>query len=160
MAISDRIAVMNAGVIQQVGTPKELYLRPQNTFVANFVGTSNFIKGTVYNEGGALGVRFPDGHKIAMSNLANVENGTEVIIAVRPEEFVLTDEGIEAIVEDSSFLGLNTHIFATLATGERVAIIQESTMEANHRRGDSIRLGVKAEKINIFAADGSSSLIV
>lgn len=55
MAVSDRIAVMNHGEIQQIGTPKELYLRPQNTFVANFVGSSNFVPAKILQTETAAG---------------------------------------------------------------------------------------------------------
>lgn len=160
MAISDRIAVMNYGVIQQIGTPKELYLRPQNTFVANFVGTSNFIKGKVFVEAGKKGVVFPDGNRVEMNNLKDVTDGQIVIICVRPEEFLLKESGgIEATVKNSSFLGLNTHIFAELSTGESVAIIQESTFDSNLSKGDKIYLDVNAEKINVFTEDGLASVI-
>lgn len=160
MAISDRIAVMNKGVIQQIGSPKELYLRPQNTFVANFVGTSNFINAKVFRKEGLMGVVFPDGHEVVLENLCStLEDGQSVIVCVRPEEFVISESGIEAEITDSSFLGLNTHIFAQLSTGENVAITQESTFDSNLNKGQKIFLTVKAEKINVFSEDGSKPLL-
>lgn len=160
MAISDRIAVMNRGVIQQIGSPKELYLRPQNTFVANFVGTSNFINAKVFRKEGLMGVVFPDGHEVVLEKLCStLEDGQSVIVCVRPEEFVISESGIEAEITDSSFLGLNTHIFAQLSTGENVAITQESTFDSNLNKGQKIFLTVKAEKINVFSEDGSKPLL-
>ena len=61
MAVSDRIAVMNGGVIQHVGTPKNIYQRPANTFVATFIGRSNLIKGQMEVEGGRAWVNLPTG---------------------------------------------------------------------------------------------------
>lgn len=154
MAISDRIAVMNAGVIQQIGTPKELYLRPRNTFVSSFVGTSNFLKGTADGKS----ITFPDGFRVGMDNLVKSED-RDVIIAVRPEEFKISEDGIAATVTDSCFLGLNTHIFATLSSGENVAIIQESMINDNYPKGMKIHLTVNSSKINVFRKDGNATLI-
>lgn len=160
MAISDRIAVMNHGVIQQIGTPKELYLRPQNTFVANFVGSSNFIPAKIYEEGTKRGIKFESGAQIDMDNLeSSAKDGQSVIVSIRPEEFVLDKVGIEATVKDSAFLGMNTHYFAELSTGENVIVVQESTFANEVHKGSVIHLNVKKEKINIFTEDGAKSLI-
>lgn len=162
MAISDRIAVMNGGVIQQIGTPKELYLRPKNTFVANFVGSSNFIPATVFENDTQRGVVFPGGFRIVMQNLSNAaKDGDKVLVSVRPEEFVLTEDStcMEAVIEDSAFLGLNTHYFAKLKTGEKVTVVQESTFEDDVNNGETVYLTVKAQKINVFTEDGRSTLI-
>lgn len=160
MAISDRIAVMDHGVIQQIGTPKELYLRPANTFVANFVGSSNFIPAKVYRGSNDHGIEFPSGLRTAMTNLSpSAEDGQPVLVAVRPEEFILADEGMEAIVKDSAFLGMNTHYFAALASGEDIAVVQESTFDNGVHRDSVIHLRVKGEKINVFTEDGTQTLI-
>ena len=162
MAISDRIAVMNGGVIQQVGTPKELYLRPRNTFVANFVGSSNFIPAVIFEDDAQKGVTFPDGFRVVMNNLVDtVKDGEKVLVSVRPEEFVLTegDTGMSAVIEDSAFLGLNTQYFARLSTGESVTVVQESTFDGGVNNGETVNLAVKAQKINVFTADGQKTLI-
>lgn len=163
MAISDRIAVMNAGVIQQVGTPKELYLRPQNSFVANFVGSSNFLPATAFADNGRRGIVFQDGYRVVMGNLdPGVKDGDGVLVSIRPEEFVLAGEdqpGMYAEIEDSAFLGLNTHYFARLSNGMKVTEVQESTFEDDTGRNAAIRLTVKAHKINVFTADGARTLI-
>ena len=83
--------------------------------------------------------------------------------SVRPEEFVITDGGdvgVEGKVEFSTFLGLNTHYLVRLNTGERVEIIQESRIDDILEKGSTVRMTVKAEKINIFTQDGAKSLIV
>lgn len=160
MAISDRIAVIDHGVIQQIGTPKELYLRPQNTFVANFVGSSNFVPAEIYEADGERGVQFENGFRVRMENLsAAAAAGQSVQVSIRPEEFVLGEDGMEATIRDSAFLGMNTHYFAELSTGEHVAIVQESTFDSDTRRGSVVHLGVKAQKINVFTQDGSRTLI-
>ena len=160
MAISDRIAVMNAGVIQQIGTPMELYLRPQNRFVANFVGTSNFIICKLNRANGKTEITFPSGYKAPMDNIAeDVPDGTEVLVSVRPEEFIVSDSGIRATINNSSFLGLNTHYFATLESGEKVEIIRESSFTNVVHKGETIFLKVNTGKINVFDREGKMSFI-
>ena len=163
MAVSDRIAVMNAGVIQQIGSPKALYQRPANLFVATFIGRTNLLKAVVADESGFRGIQFQDGLRLAMDNLTeDVKDGQEVIVSIRPEEFVIQDageEGLPATVAYNIFLGLNTHYFVDLADGERVEIIQESRIEEILKSGTPIKLGIKKEKINVFTQDGSRSVI-
>ena len=161
MAISDRIAVMNAGVIQQIGTPKALYQRPANLFVASFIGRTNVLEKKLAACPGGLAVDF-EGYLVPMGNLTADAGPGPVQVSVRPEEFVISesgDEGIEGTVEYSTFLGLNTHYLVRLRTGERVEIIQESRIDDILDKGSRVRLAVKGEKINLFTRDGARSLI-
>ncbi|HZJ87904.1 MAG TPA: ABC transporter ATP-binding protein [Sphaerochaeta sp.] len=168
MAISDRIAVMHEGVIQQIGTPKALYQRPQNHFVATFIGRTNTMKAEYVNTKEFVGLRFEDGFMIAMDNLKEGKSGSEVLVSIRPEELVIlgdssknTDkDGLTATILFSTFLGLNTHYIVELSNGMQAEIIQESQIDEIIENGTVIKLGVKAEKINAFTADGSESLIV
>ena len=104
------------------------------------------------------------GLRLPMSNLVDsVRDKQKVRVSVRPEEFVIVgadQPGIDATVEYSTFLGLNTHYVIRLKSGERVEIIQESQIDDIIENGTKIRLGVKAEKINVFNEDGTKSLIV
>ena len=85
-------------------------------------------------------------------------------VSVRPEEFILqrdaTAPGVSATVDDSVFLGLNTHYFVHLASGEKVEIVMESEIEQSVPKGTAIKLGVKTHKINVFTADGAHTLTV
>ena len=158
MAVSDRIAVMNEGVIQQVGSPKTLYQRPGNLFVSTFIGRTNVLEARVV-EGG---IEFKDGFRLPMNNLTDCKEGDEVIASIRPEELVINEhgeDGIDATVAYSTFLGLNTHYFVDLSDGQRAEIIQESKIDDIIENGKKIKLGVKAEKINVFTKDGSRSLV-
>ncbi|MBQ4551512.1 MAG: ABC transporter ATP-binding protein [Clostridia bacterium] len=163
MAVSDQIAVMNLGVIQQIGTPKALYQRPANLFVATFIGRTNVLDRTVVMRGDEKCIDF-GGLIVPMKNLVQEAAGDQPVkVSVRPEEFIIVgadQEGIDATVEYSTFLGLNTHYVIRLAAGERVEIIQESQIDDIIENGTQIRLQVKAEKINVFTQDGSRSLIV
>lgn len=164
MAVSDRIAVMNQGVIQQVGTPKAIYQRPANLFVATFIGRSNILPGELKPEGGKCMLSFDGGFSVPVENvLPEQQKPQRVQVSVRPEEFVLNTaeqaSGLKATVDSSVFLGLNTHYFAHTDTGERIEIVQESQIDNVIPDGTVIRLGVKTEKINIFAEDGTRNLL-
>lgn len=164
MAISDRIAVLNKGDIQQVGTPKLLYQRPSNLFVATFIGHTNILEGRLEMDNGAPYLRFQSGYRVEMQNIAKENRANaDVIVSVRPEEFVIhsspVGEGVKATVESSIFLGINTHYIVRLASGEKVEIIQESTIDNIISPGTEIYLTVKKEKINVFSKDGSKNLL-
>ncbi len=113
LTMSDRIAVMSAGHIQQVGTPREVYTRPVNRFVASFVGETNFISG----EGGADGVRLGNGAVLPVSGAPN----GPVTVAIRPEHLMLcasADQGaMAAVVERTVYSGTDTHCHLKLAGG-------------------------------------------
>lgn len=163
MAVSDRIAVMNLGDIQQIGTPRDLYQRPANLFVATFIGHTNILDGRLEPEGEGHSLQLPGGFGVKMNNIVADAPTGSVKVSVRPEEFVILEEGAEkgirAHVDDAIFLGLNTHYFVHLSSGERVEIIAESEIDRTIPKGTDITLGIKTEKINLFTEDGSRSLI-
>ncbi len=163
MAVSDRIAVMNFGVIQQIGAPKDLYQRPANRFVATFIGKTNILvrelklgkKKSIHN------LKISDSYSIELKDL-HAAAAQNVLLSVRPEDFLINDgdEGIGATIDDSIFLGLMTHYFVTLETGERAVIIQESTISSILEKGTLIKLKVNIEKINVFTEDGEKNLLL
>ncbi len=163
MAVSDRIAVMNAGDIQQIGTPKILYQRPANLFVATFIGHTNVIDAKLKERNGEGYLVLPGGYEVKVDTLRKEEiYDRNVKASIRPEELVVdtaNEEGIEATIDDAVFLGLNTHYFVHLADGETAEIVQESKIDSIIEKGSKIRLGVKTEKINIFDETGAYNLV-
>ena len=165
MAVSDRIAVMNAGVIQHVGTPKNIYQRPANLFVSTFIGRSNVLKGEkLVVEDGRTYVVTKSGSKAEFTNiLPEHQKDQEVILSVRPEEFLLdpdaSAEGIGATVDDCVFLGLMTHYFVHLESGEEAEIIQESRIDSILNPGTRVRLTLNAVKANAFDSESGRSLM-
>ena len=156
MAVSDRIAVMNSGVIQHVSTPKSIYQRPANQFVANFIGRSNTLKARFADSA----LRFENGYCVAYDNLSQAADA-DVLVAVRPEEFVIdtnNSEGIDAVVTSSVFLGLNTTYFVELFDGTQAEIVEESSISSIIPNGTRVKLGLKLDKLNVFTADGSANL--
>ena len=163
MAVSDRIAVMNEGVIQHIGAPKDIYQRPANLFVSTFIGRSNILKGKLEVEGGKAFIVLDSGYRAAIDTVRPEQmKNQDVVLSVRPEEFLLdrnATEGISAVVDDAVFLGLNTHYFVHLSTGEEVEIIQESSIENTIAAGSEIKLTLNTEKVNLFTADGSENIL-
>ncbi len=163
MAVSDRIAVMNAGVIQHIGTPKSIYQRPANLFVATFIGRSNVIKGMLIVENGKTYLETLSGYRAEIHTVRpEQQKNQDITMSVRPEEFLLdrdSTEGISAIVDDCVFLGLNTHYFVHLSSGEEVEIIQESSIDSIIEPGSEIKLKINTDKVNLFTADGEENIL-
>ncbi len=163
MAVSDRIAVMNAGVIQQIGTPKDIYQRPANLFVSTFIGRSNVIRGRLEVQDGKTWVVTESGYRAEMKGVREEHKKNQnVMLSVRPEEFIPNAQAsdfVEATVDDCVFLGLNTHYFVHLSSGEEVEIIQESSIDNIIEPGSQIRLTLNTEKVNVFTEDGSENIL-
>ena len=159
LAISDRIAVMHDGVIQQIDSPKRLYQRPANIFVSTFIGLSNILPATV--KGGMVDF----GHGYQVEGLFLREDRKEagdVKVAVRPEEFVIADKsqpGIPAVVKSSVFLGVNLHYFLEDMEGHEIEVMTPSDLSEIIPDETEVRLQVVKEKINIFDAETQATLI-
>jgi len=163
MAISDRIAVMKDGVIQHIGKPKDIYQRPANLFVASFIGRTNLLNATAKVQGKGLALEFKDGFTAVMNNVQpEFLKNQKVIVSIRPEEFRISEgeeSGLRGIVDSSIFLGLNTHYYVHLDSGQQVEIVQESKIDEIIPENSQIFLKIKTEKINLFTEDGSSNIL-
>jgi ABC transporter related protein len=162
LAVSDRIAVMNGGVIQQIDTPKRIYQRPANTFVATFIGQSNILDGHVIKNQSEQGIKIFDAF-FAMNNLSEeCADMEEVSVSIRPEEFILSrdnKDGIKGVIKSSVFLGINTNYFIELENGKEVEVIQASDALEAIPDGSTVYLKLQTEKINVFIGDGTKNLI-
>lgn len=166
MAISDRIAVMKDGVIHHCSEPKNIYQRPADLFVATFIGKSNLLKAQLRVADGKTYLVLPNGYEEEITSLRAEEcKDREVTLSVRPEEIIVMPEsdgesrGMKATVNDSVFLGSNTHYFVTLETGEKAEIIQESEIDSIIPPGTNVRLTLKVKKINLFDPETTKSLM-
>lgn len=166
LAVSDRIAVMKDGHIQQIGTPQEIYARPYNAFVSTFIGHSNLFYGTI-KKGADVSIVFAGGYEIPMTNLSDsVQDGQKVVVSIRPEEFAPSDTGFHCTVAESTFLGKYTNYFLDFPAG--ICVENQPSIEfsqdlghAEHvfRSGDALCLKPNAAKINVFTEDMERSLI-
>ncbi len=154
---------MNNGIIQQIGTPKEIYQRPNCVFVATFIGLSNILAASIKNNNAEKMLDF-GGYEVPMDNLSpEAAEGAVVTVSVRPEEFEIKlsgNEGIGAVVEHSVFLGVTTHYFMRLENGQEIEVVQNSGVEDTIPNNTSVRLAVQPAKINVFTEDGNETLIV
>jgi len=163
LAISDRIAVMNHGEIQQVDVPERIYLRPYNTFVADFIGQSNHFTGTVMGKNrNAAVIRLQTGLTIEVENVIPLPKDEEILVYVRPEEFIFTDEehGMKGTVVVKRFLGKYINYFIDFGAGDPVEVITDtSRAERIYEPGETVFLTVNVNRINLFSKDAKITLI-
>ena len=149
LAISDRIAVMKDGVIMQIGTPTEIYAKPQNPFVAGFIGTSNFLDCTVKENGevtieNELTIRVP---------LKKPYSG-KATLSARPEQLFFARDGMPGEVQFSTFLGDFIEYEVRLADGQQLTV-NEYTKDTTtvHENGEKVFLNFDPERISVYEAE-------
>jgi multiple sugar transport system ATP-binding protein len=158
MTMADKIVVLSAGKIEQVGSPLELYHRPNNLFVAGFIGSPkmNFLKVQVSAAEGAVVVRLPGAEISIPTHGASVPAG-EMTFGLRPEHIDATGKGdvvIEATVKLAEYLGSETLFFVTLADGSELSVKADGL--ASEKPGQTLRLGINAKACHLFDKDGKA----
>ena len=144
LTMSDRIAVMNEGVLQQVGVPEEIYEQPSNAFVAGFIGISNLLPGVVEDHS----VRLRTGQLIPAQLDPSMKAGESVLVCVRPEKLMVgePEDGrarVEGTVVETQYLGTATQYLVELGPDMRLVAIESNVQTA--RRQDRLALGSKLE---------------
>jgi len=171
LVMSDKVAVMNNGVFEQVGTPQELYYNPNTAFVAGFVGESNRWKGKVSSvSGNEIAVDAESGHRMIAEPISGQHPiiGESVEIFVRPESVVLsTDASIveslenrmTANVENLLFNGANSSaLVRESVSGNEIDVALPQTGEFKDlRKGQEVFIGWRANQINVFATHNSAA---
>ncbi len=149
LAMSDRIAVMSAGKILQVGSPWEIYDRPARRFVADFIGETNFLQGDVAAVAGDVAtVRLASGKPIEASFPAGVAPTGRVTVMVRPEHVRAcaadADAFLSGTVANVVYLGTDTHIHVVLADGTPFVIRQQNAGagRCGFAAGDAVGLAI------------------
>ncbi len=140
MTMADKIVVMNAGKVEQIGAPLDLYDEPANLFVAGFIGSPamNFLRGRLARNGAGLDVVLGEGVRIPAPASVGADNdGREVTLGVRPEHLAVRDPGVPAEVVVVEPTGADTQIFCKLAGREVTAVVRE---RHSFHPGESIRL--------------------
>ncbi|NLA77947.1 MAG: ABC transporter ATP-binding protein [Erysipelothrix sp.] len=162
MAVSDRIAIMNFGEIQHVGSPKDIYQRPANLFVASFIGQTNILDAQLKVENNQPKLVFENGYELEVNNIRDdYKHDQNVKVSIRPEEFIIASDatGLTAVTENYAFLGLNTVYNVIGLNDQRLQIIQESSIHDIIEPNETVNLKINAEKINIFVEDGSVNIV-
>ena len=158
MTMADRIAIMSAGRLQQVGTPQQVYAAPANLFVAQFIGTPpmNTVPGTVTTAGGPA-VDVGDGRVPLPPGLdTRLEEGRPVVVGVRPEHLTVTPDGpIEQRVRAVEWLGHECLIFGTV--GSAPVVVRQIGMAALDA-GGTARLAVDPAEVHLFDPETTERL--
>ena len=158
LTMSDRLAVMNRGRIEQLGSPRDVYEEPDTTFVADFLGLSNLLRGVAVGgedvELGEFKLRVPRGRGDGSTG--------EVCLFVRPERVQLlprTETGanqIPAMVERVVYGGASSHVFARLPDGQQIqAFVQNTEDREQYTSGDPIHARFPPEALRLLAGTGS-----
>ena len=155
MTMSDRIAVLDQGRLQQCDSPHEIYHRPVNAFVAGFIGTPamNFIKGTLRPDGGRLGfeagqlsLKLPR-HLVQLDTARGVD--LTVTLGVRPEDVVLTADGEPAIAKVVEPTGHESIVFFDLASH---TVVGRVGPDVRLKAGEPVRITLNSAKLHFFSA--------
>jgi spermidine/putrescine transport system ATP-binding protein len=151
LTMSDRIAVMNDGVIEHLGTPREIYEQPATKFVANFIGTSNILAGTIASvESGQAVVGLGSGEQVLARARQSISPGERVELSVRPEKIDITTapptgSGLSVLrgqVSEVVYLGTSTNYTVATAAGAEVVVFDQNASSAEDVavRGDTVYL--------------------
>jgi multiple sugar transport system ATP-binding protein len=153
MTMADRIVVMRDGIVEQIGSPLELYDSPANLFVAGFIGSPamNFLPGKLARSGGGAAVEAADGTRLELPNRIEAADGSDITFGIRPEHFVRADRGLKGTVEVIEPTGADTILFATIAGTQVCAVFDE---RVGYKPGDPITLAPKAGAVHVFNPDG------
>jgi spermidine/putrescine transport system ATP-binding protein len=153
LVMSDRIGVMEKGILLQVGTPTEMYERPVNRFVADFIGETNFIDGTLVNIAGDIGtVKVNDEMTLTARVRPTHVLEEPVTLSIRPEKILISDQPIAnrpnhfpVTVENVAYVGSDTRIIARLPNGQTIDIWEANSLstvdqEAYYAAGDKAHI--------------------
>ena len=161
MTMSDRIGLLDKGILQQVGTPSEVYRKPTNTFVGSFLGSPaiNFMNCSYLEKDGKV---FLDADYVKidvtyLKELIGKKNGSELILGVRPEEIAIVKEKSADSIEAEVFMTepLGSEIIVILKIGENIvrAKVEPGTII---KIGDKVNLNINKKKIHIFNKSGEA----
>jgi len=159
MTMADKIVVMRDGIVEQTGSPLELYDNPANQFVAGFIGSPsmNFLPGTLKKSGGSARIELNDGTFLPMPNTAGGDDGQKVIYGTRPEhvELVSGGDGVSAEVVVVEPTGADTQVFSKIAGVEVTSVFRE---RHDFQPGATIRLRPDTSRAHLFDAVNGNRL--
>jgi spermidine/putrescine transport system ATP-binding protein len=137
LTMSDRIAVMNKGVVLQIGRPEEIYERPASKYVADFIGETNFLDGVVKAQSNSLvEVELSGTGIICVESSRTFTNGQQVSVAVRPEKLRMNAElkegnNLTGRVEEVIYIGTDTHFGVRFPGGQKVRIREQNVLHSH-----------------------------
>ena len=157
MAISDRIAVMKKGRILQVGTPYELYMKPQQIFVANFIGESNFLEGKIIRIGRETSdIQLRGDLKASAKKNAEAKANERVVLAIRPEAFEITTgwqrltNGLSGVIQRIRFEGTDIRYEIRLVNDDYIVVVKPSLGAEWLKEDEKVTVSFSPEKSQVF----------
>ncbi|MBN9243995.1 MAG: ABC transporter ATP-binding protein [Mesorhizobium sp.] len=167
LTMSDRLAVLNKGLIQQIDTPRTVYDRPTNAFVASFIGASNLFEGTVRRSSASTTVATADGLQIEAACAGGWKpgDGAAATALIRPEQFALAGAGatgptIEIAIEQVVFTGLTFQIHGHTASGRKIVAIIAAIRRADVAQAEKdgkVRLGYDPAAVHLLPDDAPAA---
>jgi len=159
MTLADRIVVLRSGVVEQIGTPLELYNHPANLFVAGFIGSPrmNFLAGEIVSVHSDVAVIRLESEGRLRCRVRGGASGDRVTVGVRPEAVELTDVGavmLSGEVQITEQLGGETFVYVGLASGQSLTVEIQGQVEV--KPGARVGMGFDADACHVFGADGWS----
>jgi spermidine/putrescine transport system ATP-binding protein len=143
LTMSDRIAVMSRGRIQQLGSPLDIYERPVNRFVADFIGDTNFVEAEVARgEGEFVHCRVADGLDFLAHPTGNPATGAKVTLAIRPEKILLRAGGATGTIAQTVYVGTDTNYEVRLAESLRLNVRVQNAMDGRAQFAVGDRVGI------------------
>jgi spermidine/putrescine transport system ATP-binding protein len=162
LTMSDRLAVMNRGRIEQLGPPKNVYERPDTTFVASFLGISNLINGVARPVNGRCAIRVGEFELHAAQGNVTAQGETKVMI--RPERVRIesadsrAENRIPGIIERVVYRGSADQVFVRLAGGDQVqALEQNAGGGQSYEAGDAVRVHLPADALRVLSESAEAS---
>jgi multiple sugar transport system ATP-binding protein len=148
MTMADKIVVMHDGIVEQMGSPLELYDKPDNQFVAGFIGSPamNFLNGKIAANG-SLGFVGPNGIKLPLANAPANSDGRPAVYGIRPEHFTIADDGADAEIVVVEPTGSETQVIAKLGGEQVIAVFRE---RHQFNPGDRVRLKPDPSLVHLF----------
>lgn len=149
MTLSDRIAVMNKGKLEQVGPPEEIYREPASPFVADFIGDTNLFTGTARTDDEGTSIELADGVSFSVDEDEAVDG--EVTVSIRPEDFQLVDDGaLAGTVTERYFQGDSTNYRIEPAADIETLTVVAQGRESPVNRGDEVAVTVSPDAPVLF----------
>ena len=157
MTMADKIVVLQNGVIEQIGSPLDLYDNPANQFVAGFIGSPamNFFTGDVEVHENKLVARLNSG-TLPLNETKHVSAGQKIKIGIRPENLIITDSGISATASVIEPTGPETHVVLRDIEGSEITLV--SRERRNFEVGEKLNLTVKPNNMHIFDSENGNSI--
>ena len=151
--MADRVAVLKDGVVEQVATPQDLYRRPASAFIANFIGETNFVSGTI-KERSATGVLVETPCGLIRSSLSPewAREGQDVLLSLRPEALSIGEGGdntLSAVLRESTYLGEIANHVAEVAGGVELSFCELNPVSGG-RAGEQVTLSVRASDVVVL----------